>query len=382
MKPTVAVGSRASAPSSIPRPARSTGTRQTGPEISSTSVSVKGVRIWTGLVGILLVASATMMRASSFMACLKSGVRVRSSRRTASLCRLRGPSTTWRFFKSGLISLIERESVCEGPHPLAQAACLTARGCDDDAGDLAHLFLAHAAGRHRRGAETDAAGHGRRLGVVRDHVLVAGDADRLQRFFQFLACDALLLQVDQDQVVVRPARDEVYTTFQKALGQRLAVLDDLAGVVFKLRLQRLAESDRLACYGVHQRAALHTGEDAAVHLLGELLAAEDHTPSGTPQRLVRRRGHDLAVGDRGRMDICGDQACDVGHIRQEEGPDLVGDLAEFLEVEDTRVRAGSGQDHLRPLAERDVAYLVVVDVAVLADAVVDEVVGASGEVEL
>ena len=50
----------------------------------------QGVRIWTWRVGMFPVASATRIRASSFMACLKSAVVVRSSRRTASLWRLKG----------------------------------------------------------------------------------------------------------------------------------------------------------------------------------------------------------------------------------------------------------------------------------------------------
>src|SRR5688572_24394456 len=154
------------------------------------------------------VASATMIRASSFMACLKSAVVVRSSRRTASLWRLKGPSTTWsffwRFFTSGVVSLIQRVSLRKGLHPVAQAVCLAVRGCDDDVCDLLHLVLTHAAGRHRRGAQPDTAGHGRWLRVVRYHVLVAGDANGLQRIFEFLACDAGISQVDQDQVVVSP----------------------------------------------------------------------------------------------------------------------------------------------------------------------------------
>src|SRR4051812_10140721 len=204
MKPTVAVGSRASAPSSIPSPARRTGTRQTGPEISSTSVSVRGVLMRTCFVGMFPVASATMMSVSSFMACLKSGVLVRSSRRTASLWRLRGLSTTWRVFTSGVVSLIKRVHLRQGRHPVPQAVRLAARGRHDDLGDLAHLVLAHAAGRHRRRAEPDATGYGRRLGVVGDHVFVAGDADRFERIFQFLAGNAGIYEVDQDQVVVRP----------------------------------------------------------------------------------------------------------------------------------------------------------------------------------
>src|SRR5215212_2593483 len=82
------------------------------------------------------------------------------------------------------------------------------------------------------------------------------------------------------------------------------------------------------------------------------------------------------------MNVGGNEAGDVGHVRQEESPDLVGDLTERPEVEGAWVGAGSGQDHTRSLPERDVAYLVVVDIAIIAHAVVDEVVGASREVEL
>src|SRR5215212_1132050 len=190
MKPTVAVGSRARAPSSMPSPARRTGTRQTGPEISSTSVSVSGVLMRTCFVGMLPVASATMMRASSFMACLKSGVLVRASRRTASLWRLSGPSTTRRFFASLMVSLIKWVRLRQGGYPVAQAIRLAAGRRHDDLGDLTHLVLAHAAGSHRRRAEPDTACYGGRFGIIRHHVLVAGDADRFERIFQMLACEA------------------------------------------------------------------------------------------------------------------------------------------------------------------------------------------------
>jgi hypothetical protein len=170
------------------------------------------------------------------------------------------------------------------------------RGRHDDVSDLLHLVLTHAAGRHRCGAQPDTAGHGRRLGVVRDHVLVAGDANSLQRIFEFLALDSGIFQVDQDQVVIRPSGDEIQAPFQQPICQHLAIFDDLAGVLLELGLQRFAEGDGLAGDGVHQRATLHAGEDAAVDLLGELFAAEDHTSAGPPQRLVGRRGYDLGVG--------------------------------------------------------------------------------------
>src|SRR5215210_1780453 len=185
MNPTVARGSRARAPSSIPRPARRTGTRQTGPEICSTSVCVSGVLILSVRVGIFRVASATMMRASSRIACRKSVVGVRSSRSTASLWRLKGPSTIKRLSRS----LIEWEGLRELGNPVAQSLCLAA-GCGaDDGRDLAHLLGPHPTRGHGRRPEPDAARDGRGLGVVWDHVLVARHPDGLQRLLQLVAVD-------------------------------------------------------------------------------------------------------------------------------------------------------------------------------------------------
>ena len=81
-------------------------------------------------------------------------------------------------------------------------------------------------------------------------------------------------------MVVRPAGDEVEPAFEQTIGQSLAIIDDLAGVVFELGFERLTECDSLAGYGVHERAALHSREDATVHFLGELLAAEYHAAAG------------------------------------------------------------------------------------------------------
>src|SRR5215204_4947613 len=177
MKPTVASGRSARAASSIPRPARRTGTKHTGREISSTSVSASGVLMRTVFVGIALAASATMMRASSFVACLNSGVLVFSSRKTASFWRANGRSTTWRFV--GMASRIQRISLRQCRYPLFKAICLPTSSFDDYLGDLTHLLLAHPARSHRGRPEPDAARYLRRLGVVGDHVLVARDPDRV-----------------------------------------------------------------------------------------------------------------------------------------------------------------------------------------------------------
>src|SRR5215203_716506 len=223
MKPTVASGSRARAPSSIPRPARSTGTRHTGPDISCTSVSASGVRMRVDLVGMAWVASATMTNASSLKALRNSGVGVFSSRNTASLLRESGPSTTRRFFASS----IERERLRKRRDPIAQAVRLAAGSLDDDGGDLAHLLLAHPARRHRRRPEPDAAGHRRRLRVVGDHVLVRRHPDGVEHLLELLAVRPAPPQIYQHEVVVGPAGDEAETALHEPLGHRAGVFHDL-----------------------------------------------------------------------------------------------------------------------------------------------------------
>ncbi len=56
-----------------------------------------------------------------------------------------------------------------------------------------------------------------------------------------------------------------------------------------------------------------------------------------------------------------DQARDMRDVGEQERADLLGDLAENLEIELARIGGGPGHDHLRPLAPRHLAHRVVVD---------------------
>src|ERR1700687_2678544 len=61
-----------------------------------------------------------------------------------------------------------------------------------------------------------------------------------------------------------------------------------------------------------------------------------------------------------------DQPRNMRDVGEQEGADLFGDLAEDLEVELARIGGGSGDDNLRPLLFRQIAYRVVVDPLSLA----------------
>ena len=83
------------------------------------------------------------------------------------------------------------------------------------------------------------------------------------------------------------------------------------------------------------------------------------------------------------MQAGGHQSGDVRHIDQEERADGVGDLAEAGEIEDARIGAGAGDDHLGLMLLGEARQLVVVDgLGFLAHAVGDDLVGLAGEVEL
>ena len=65
-----------------------------------------------------------------------------------------------------------------------------AQGGQHPGGDLFHVALAHAARGAGGGAETDARGAQRRPGVVRDHLLVGGHPDAVERLLRVAAVDA------------------------------------------------------------------------------------------------------------------------------------------------------------------------------------------------
>ena len=61
------------------------------------------------------------------------------------------------------------------------------------------------------------------------------------------------------------------------------------------------------------------------------------------------------------MDAAGDQTRDMGHIYHQVSADLVGDLTETLEVNDTRISGRAADDHLRLAFLRGLKHLIIVD---------------------
>ena len=165
--------------------------------------------------------------------------------------------------------------------------------------DLLHLLNAQASCSNSRSTDTDTAGHEGLLRIVVDSVLVNSDVDLVQSVLQLLAGDVEGTQVDQHQVVISTAGNEVKTSLEKAVSQSLSILNDLSLILLELRLKSLAEANSLSSDSVHKRTALSSGEDSGVDLLSQsLVISEDKAASGSTESLMCSSCSDVSVGNR------------------------------------------------------------------------------------
>ena len=182
-------------------------------------------------------------------------------------------------------------------------------------------------------------------------------------------------------MVVGAAGDELDAVGRKSLRHGLRVGDDLLLVDLEGLAQRLLEADGLGGDHMHQRPALGAGEDGLVDGLGVLLPAENHAAAGAPQRLVGRRGDEIGVGHRVRVQAGGNKARDVGHIHHKVGAHGVGHLTEAGKVDHSRIGAGAGDDHLGLAFLGNAHQIVVIDpLRLLRNAVGYDVEVLAGEV--
>ena len=251
------------------------------------------------------------------------------------------------------------------------------------AADLAEVVLVEAAHRHRRRADPDAGRDRRRPLVERDGVAVDGDLHLVQPLLRVLARPFGVAEVDLHQVRVGAAREDLQPALLQRLGEHVGVPADLRLVLAERFRPRDLEARRLRRDRVLERPALHPGEDGTVDGLRVLLAAEDEPGARPGERLVRRRGDEVAVLDGIRVQPRRDESREVRHVAVEQRADLVGDLAELVRLDGARIRGAAADDQLRQVLLRQREHLVVVDHHRLArDAVVRDRVQASAEVDL
>src|SRR5216683_3826206 len=133
--------------------------------------------------------------------------------------------------------------------------------------DHYHLGLAHAARRHQRRADADAAGVELRRLVVRNRIAVERDAHGVGDVLHLFPGSLLRAKVDQHHVVVGAAAHQAKAAARQLRGKRFRVDDHLLRVDLEIRLERFAETHRLGGDRVHQRAALNAGKHRGVDRL-------------------------------------------------------------------------------------------------------------------
>jgi hypothetical protein len=183
-------------------------------------------------------------------------------------------------------------------------------------------------------------------------------------------------------VRVGPAGEHVEAAVLERGRQRVGVGPDLALVVTERLRRRDPEAGGLRRDRVHQRPALLAREERAVDRLGVLLLAEDEARPRAGQGLVGRRGDEVAVRHGVGVQTGGDEPGEMSHVAEEQGPDLVGDLAELVRLHRSRIRRAAADDELGPVLLGEAEHLVVVDhVRFARHAVVGDRVEPAGEVD-
>ena len=213
------------------------------------------------------------------------------------------------------------------------------------------------------------------------------------RSLGLLAGDPERRDVDEHEVVVRPARDDPRAQAGKGLCQDTGVGHRPALVLAEALLRRQLERDGLAGDDVHERTTLDAREDrlvdgsaeeslesrevGRVQLRRQLASREDEPAARAAQRLVRGGRDDVGMREGTGVEARRHESGDVGHVHEQDRADAVGDVGHPLEIESPRIGARSADDQLRPDLPGLCAHRVVVDLLrVLADAVGMDLVAA------
>src|SRR5690348_14898178 len=122
-------------------------------------------------------------------------------------------------------------------------------------------------------------------------------------------------QIDQHQMRIGPAGDDIEASLDEGCGEYFSVLDDRFSVAFEARLQRLMQSDRLGGNDMHQGPALQCRKNSRIDLSRDLLVTGEDQPASWPtQRLVRSGSDDMSVPQWARIDAAGYEPREMRHV--------------------------------------------------------------------
>ena len=219
-------------------------------------------------------------------------------------------------------------------HPPSEAPCLMRSAIRP------HLRLRHGAGGNGRGPDPDPRRHVRGAGLEGHRVLVHRDARPAEERLRILAGELRRPEVDEHEVRVRPARDDVVAVLGEPPRERAPVAHYESRVLAEPGLPGASPSaTAFAAITCIRGPPCNPGKVALSTAAGMLLAAQHETAAWPSQRLVRRGRHDIRVRDRRWMVPGGHESRDVRHVDHDAGAARLRDLREAREVDLARIGA-------------------------------------------
>jgi len=98
---------------------------------------------------------------------------------------------------------------------------------------------------------------------------------------------------------------------------------------------------------VHKRTTLRSGEHSFIDRFAIFFFREDDARTWTAQSFMRSGSDDICVFARVWINARRDETGVVSHIDEEDSPDRIGNLPEAREIDDARISASAGDNHLR-----------------------------------
>src|SRR5471030_836359 len=182
-------------------------------------------------------------------------------------------------------SVIEGERIRELCDPLLQRknVGLGLECRRDDFGDLGELGVAESARGEGGSADANTRRRHRRSRVEWHSVAVDGDTDRVQDVFGVLAVDGGLAQVDENEVHIGAAGEDVdssglHVRSHQTLREDLRAANGALLAILEFGLSSEFERRRLGRDDVHERATLLAREDVRVDLLLQLEIVRQDEP--------------------------------------------------------------------------------------------------------
>src|SRR6266567_739440 len=138
-------------------------------------------------------------------------------------------------------------------------------------------------------------------------------------------------------MIIGAAGDDAVTMFGQAGGKCFGVHYNLPLIIAELRLERFMKANGFRRDHMHERAALHSGENGRVDLFGEFLFAHDDAATRSAQTLVRGGRDKLCVRDRTWMLTTCYKTCDMRHVDEQNCANRIRDLTQSRKIDNTRI---------------------------------------------